>query len=473
MMSFSTLPDDPTLFWHRRDLRLADNPGLSQRDGHAPVVPVYCIDPSLLESAGEFRLGFFERALEGLQAAYRKRGSDLLVRYGPPEEEIPSLADTVSASRVAWNRDYSRYAKERDTDVESALTDLNVESTSSPGLALHEPGSITTSAGEHYSVFSYYHKKWRDRAVPDAADPIPGSQLAEIDTSPVAESFPDVDRRNPPIEGSREAALKRLERFVDGPIYRYEKRRDRPVESGTSRLSQDLSFGLLGIREVIGASERAATATDDDAERESVEEYQRQLAWRDFYIQMLDANPEMDREPLVDFENPIEWREDPEGLRAWKRGETGYPIVDAGMRQLREEGYMHNRLRMITASFLSKDLLISWRRGYEWFRRNLIDHDTASEAGGWHWAASTGTDAQPYFRVFNPTLQGERYDPDAVYIKRFVPELEAVDSAVIHQWPDLSPEQRESHAPGYPDPIVDHDERREMAIETFERARNS
>jgi deoxyribodipyrimidine photo-lyase len=176
-------------------------------------------------------------------------------------------------------------------------------------------------------------------------------------------------------------------------------------------------------------------------------------------------------ENFKQYENPIDWREDPEGLQAWKDGETGYPIVDAGMRQLRAEAYMHNRLRMIVASFLTKDLLVDWRAGYAWFREKLVDHDTANDNGGWQWAASTGTDAQPYFRVFNPMTQGERYDPDAEYIRRYVPELEGVPAETIHSWNELDAGTRETHAPDYPAPIVDHSERREQAIAMFEAAR--
>ena len=172
-----------------------------------------------------------------------------------------------------------------------------------------------------------------------------------------------------------------------------------------------------------------------------------------------------------DYRNPIEWRDDPEGLQAWKDGETGYPIVDAGMRQLREEAFVHNRVRMVVAAFLTKDLLVDWRAGYDWYREKLADHDTANDNGGWQWAASTGTDAQPYFRVFNPTTQGERYDPDAEYIKEYVPELRNVPVDVIHDWAELSVSERREHAPDYPDPIVDHSERREEAIAMFEHAR--
>jgi deoxyribodipyrimidine photo-lyase len=219
--------------------------------------------------------------------------------------------------------------------------------------------------------------------------------------------------------------------------------------------------------------DRAADRAETEAAAESIAEYRRQIAWRDFYLQVLAANPETVTENFQDFTNTIEWREDPEALQAWKAGQTGYPIVDAGMRQLQTEAYLHNRLRMIVASFLTKDLQIDWREGYRHFRTHLIDHDTAADVGGWQWAASTGTDAQPYFRVFNPMTQGERYDPDATYVKRHVPELEGASPEQIHAWTELDQAERDEIAPEYPAPIVDHAERRESAIEMFERAKGA
>jgi len=210
---------------------------------------------------------------------------------------------------------------------------------------------------------------------------------------------------------------------------------------------------------------------EGDAERDAVETYQEELAWREFYTQVLYYNPQVVVENYKQYEYEIEWRADDDHLEAWKEGKTGYPIVDAGMRQLKRESYMHNRLRMIVASFLTKDLLLDWRAGYDHFRTYLVDHDTANDNGGWQWAASTGTDAQPYFRVFNPMTQGERYDPDCEYITEYVPELAGVEPETIHSWHELSDEKREERAPDYLAPIVDHGERREEAIAMFERAR--
>ncbi|MFB6244445.1 MAG: deoxyribodipyrimidine photo-lyase, partial [Halobaculum sp.] len=270
-----------------------------------------------------------------------------------------------------------------------------------------------------------------------------------------------------------DVARQRLDAFLDEAVYDYEDRRDYPADENTSRLSTDLKWGTIGVREVYErtAAAKAAVAGED---ADSVEEFQAQLAWREFYTQVLWANPEVVTENFKEYEEGLSWRDGEtadEHLRAWKDGETGYPIVDAGMRQLREEAYMHNRVRMIVASFLTKDLLIDWREGYAWFREKLADHDTANDNGGWQWAASTGTDAQPYFRIFNPMTQGERYDPDAEYIHEYVPELRDVSADAIHSWHELSVGRRRQLTTEYPDPIVDHSEMREEALEMFQRAR--
>ncbi len=464
-------PAASTLFWHRRDIRTVDNVGLRRAGESGGIVPIYVVDPALLSLAGQERLSVFRTALRDLQSTYRELDTDLLLGRGDPTAEVPRIAAETDAGAVVWNQDHSKYARERDMAVLEQLEDVGLSATESPDQTLQEPGSILTTNGEHYSVFSYYHRKWTDResgapkTVPD-----PG-RFVSFDAPDIGSVVDDWGQMDPPIESGRESARDRLEAFIDGPIYEYAELRDRPAAAGTSRLSQDLKFGTLGIREVYAATERAMEAAHSESDRESVEAFQRQLAWRDFYIQVLAANPETVQENFKDFPNPIEWREDEAALRAWKRGETGYPIVDAGMRQLRADGYMHNRVRMIVASFLTKDLQIDWRRGYHWFRERLIDHETANDVGGWQWAASTGTDAQPYFRIFNPTTQGERHDPDAEYIHRYVTELAGVDPEMIHTWPELSVARRREVAHEYPDPIVDHGERRESAIEMFERAR--
>ncbi|SFS07440.1 deoxyribodipyrimidine photo-lyase type I [Halomicrobium zhouii] len=468
------------IHWHRRDLRAVDNAGLAAAAAPAeddgPVVPVFVFDEAVLAHAAPPRVAFMLDALDSLRAWYRERGSDLVVARGDPADVLPDLAERHGASVVTWGEDYSGLAKERDARVRLALDEVDVDRRVVTDSVLHEPGSITTNDGEPYSVFTYYGRKWQDRPKDDPYEPPTSSTLADVSGNPLpsleALGFDEPAAQIPTADPA--AARERLAAFCDGPIYEYEDLRDVPATENTSRLSPHLKFGTLGIREVYAATEAAKESAKDgatDEQVESIETFQSELAWREFYFQVLAANPETVSQNFKDYENPIDWRNDPEEFEAWKAGETGYPFVDAGMRQLRAEAFVHNRLRMVVASFLTKDLLVDWRRGYDWFRERLVDHDAASDVGGWQWAASTGTDAQPYFRVFNPTTQGERYDPDAEYITEYVPELRDVDSDLIHEWPDLSQTQRRNVAPEYPDPIVDHGERREEAIAAFEAAR--
>ena len=464
------------VFWHRRDLRASDNRGLSRAatdDG--PVVPVFVFDDAVLEHAGPPRVRFMLDALDALREQYRARGSDLLTVRGDPREKLPELADRFDADAVYWNEDYSGLARERDAAVRRALSEAGIDRFSFQDAVHHEPGEITTNAGDPYSVFTYFWKKWQKR---DKADPIPtpdAEQLADVDGEPLP-TIGDLgfDAPEATIQSAgTEPARDRLDAFLADSVYDYEDRRDYPADGATSRLSTDLKWGTIGIREVFeSTAEAAADVAGEDAD--SVEEFQSQLAWREFYTQVLWAHPEVVTENFKDYENDIQWRTGEQAekdLQAWKDGETGYPIVDAGMRQLREEAYMHNRVRMIVASFLTKDLLIDWREGYDWFREKLADHDTANDNGGWQWAASTGTDAQPYFRIFNPMTQGERYDPDGEYITKYVPELGGVSPDNIHSWHELSVGRRRQLASTYPDPIVDHSEMREDALEMFQRAR--
>ncbi|WP_135826085.1 cryptochrome/photolyase family protein [Halorussus ruber] len=474
--------------WHRRDLRVADNRALAEAAADGEVLPVFVLDPDVLAHAGPPRVAFLLGALESLRADYRELGGDLLVVRGDPREELPRIADERGADAIYWNRDYSGLAAERDSEVRLALDDAGVSRAAYHDALCHEPGSIRTNKGEHYSVFTYFWKKWRDREKDDPFDAPEAGEVVSPETSSLptlaALGFDDPEAETPPA--GTEAARNRLQKFCEDAIFRYAEDRDYPAREGTSRLSPHLKYGTIGIRAVWQATEEAMEraeghpnrgGTDDDPEPEegteaaSVRAYQSQLAWREFYAHVLSARPDVVSRNYKSYENDIGWREDAEALQAWKDGRTGYPIVDAAMRQLRREAYMHNRLRMVVASFLTKDLLLDWREGYDWFREKLVDHDTANDTGGWQWAASTGTDAQPYFRIFNPMTQGERYDPDAEFIREYVPELRDAAPKEVHGWHELAPDEREEIAPDYPAPIVDHSERREEAIAMFERAR--
>jgi len=482
------------IHWHRDDLRAADNRGLETAAGTDPsaseatdttggVIPVFVFDDDILEYAGDARVQFMLDALESLRGWYRDRGSDILVDRGDPASIIPDLAAAHDVDRVVWNKGYSRLARDRDDRVREALDADGISHDSVHDAIFHEPGSITTNAGDPYSVFTYFGRKWHDRPKADPVDPPAAAALADVDGDPLP-STADLGFSEPTADveaGGTAAARERLQAFCSDGIYRYDEDRDYPTRGAVSRLSAHLTWGTIGIREVYEATEAAKERAENggadvpgftpDEQVGSIEEFQSQLAWREFYTHVLYFNPEVVTQNYKQYEHDIEWRDDPEELRAWKRGETGYPIVDAGMRQLRQEAYMHNRVRMIVASFLTKDLRIDWRAGYHHFREHLADHDTANDNGGWQWAASTGTDAQPYFRIFNPMTQGERYDPDAEYITQYVPELRGINADTIHGWHDLSPVERDQADTEYPAPIVDHSERREAALSMFEAAR--
>ncbi|MFB6078603.1 MAG: deoxyribodipyrimidine photo-lyase [Halarchaeum sp.] len=461
------------VFWHRRDLRVHDNRGLATAAESGDVAPVFVFDDEVLAYASDRRVAFLREALDALRDAYRERGSDLLLRRGDPSAVIPDVAHEFDADAVHWNADYSGLAQERDEAVADALSHDGVETERHHDAVLHEPGTIRTNAGDPYQVFTYFWKKWRDREKADPFDPPAATALADVtgDALPDAAALgfddPDIDL---PAAGHA-PARERLDDFCESEIYRYADARDYPAEGATSRTSQDLKYGTLGPREAYARTVEARADAAGEDDRESVEEFRSQLAWREFYAQVLYFTPDVVASNYNEYENPIEWRNDESEISAWKAGETGYPIVDAGMRQLRDEGYVHNRVRMIVASFLTKDLLADWRIGYAHYREHLVDHDTANDNGGWQWAASTGTDAQPYFRIFNPQTQGEKYDPDAEYVREHVPELADVPAEKIHDWPELDPAERDELAPDYPAPVVDHGERREDAIRLFERAR--
>ncbi len=461
------------LHWHRRDLRARDNRGLDRAGDDGPIVPCFVFDPTVLEHASPIRVSSLLEALDALRSWYRDRGSDLLVVRGAASAVIPELAADHDVSTVVWNEDYSGLARDRDRAVRAALEAEGIDVETVHDAIHHEPGSITPNQGDHYSVFSYFWKKWQDRSKAAPIDPPAEADLASVSGEPLPSlgdlGFDEPDASPPTVTQQR--ARERVADFCSEPIYRYADDRDYPARGGTSRLSVHFKWGTIGPRAVYAATERATDRADSPDDRSSVESFQRQLAWREFYAHVLAFNPEIVVENFSGYESDIPWRNDPDELAAWKAGETGYPIVDAGMRQLLETGWVHNRVRMIVASFLTKDLLIDWRRGYDWYRQNLADHETANDVGGWQWAASTGMDAQPYFRVFNPMKQGKDYDPDAEYITRFVPELADATAAEIHDWHELTPAERDRIAPVYPAPIVDHATRRKEAIAAFESAR--
>jgi deoxyribodipyrimidine photo-lyase len=459
--------------WFRRDLRLHDHPALTAAIEAADVVvPLFVFDETLLGGrfASANRAWFMRESVAALAADLEARGSALRVATGRPEDVVPAIARETGATQVFVTRDAAPYGRRRDRAVAAALERDGVTLRAKRGLYVHEPDEVLTQDGRGYTVYSPFRRAWEARerrAVLSAPDRVPGPRGARPDPIPEA-APPTADRALMPAPGEA-AARERLARWLDDGVSRYDASRNRmDDEGGTSRLSQDLRWGLLSPTEVVARAEGAG-----DGRRVFISE----VAWREFYAHVLWRHPRVLREPFQPAFGALEWVRDDEAFAAWAEGRTGYPVVDAAMRQLRASGYMHNRARMIAASFLTKDLLADWRLGEAEFMRHLTDGDVASNNGGWQWTASTGTDPQPYFRIFNPILQGARFDPDGAYVRRWVPELAAVPAARIHEpWTMTAAEQAASGVTigvDYPGPIVDHAAARDRALAVYSAAKQA
>ncbi len=454
--------------WLRRDLRVHDHPGLVEAvREHDHVVPVFVLDPALL--GGRFpspsRAAFLFGCLREVDGALRERRGALVVREGDPRREIPALAAEAKARAVYWASDVSPYARARDRAVTAALGDAGVEARPRPGNFAADINAIRKGDGGPYAVFTPFHRAWeRAHRRPvhraPAEIPLPGS-LARGRLPAV----PDSELGDPPPPGEA-AARAAMERWLDGPIARYEEHHDR-LAGGTSMLSPHLHFGTISAREL---DERAATRRGDGPAA-----FRRQLAWRDFYAHVLLHNPENARLEYQERYRDLEWDSDDELLEAWRDGRTGYPVVDAAMRQLRQTGWMHNRARLVVGSFLTKDLHLDWRAGEAHFMRYLLDGDEANNNGNWQWISSVGVDPAPYFRrMLNPVLQQERFDPDGEYVRRWVPELRDVPAKRLAQPWRMSHDEQEAAGcrigEDYPAPVVDHARERHRAIERYRAA---
>ena len=452
-----------SVLWFRRDLRLADHPALLAALAAAEeVVPLFVLDPALLGPAGAPRTAFLFGCLEHLRGA---TGGALVLRQGDPVEEVPRLAAEVGAEEVHVTADFGPYGHRRDEAVAVSLARDGRALVRVGTPYVSTPGSLTTGGGTPFKVFTPYFKAWQqvplDPPATAPGDPVWASGVEGVDQPPA----PDLGGTRI-LEPGEEAALARLDRFVEEALERYDEDRNSPAVEGTSRLSVDLKYGTLHPRQLLA---RAGGGAGGDRFRSEV-------AWRDFYASILFEQPETARQPLRVEMGAIEVDEGPEAderFSAWAEGRTGYPIVDAGMRQLLGEAYVHNRVRMIVASFLVKDLHLDWRRGARHFMRHLQDGDLASNNHGWQWVAGTGTDAAPYFRVFNPVTQGKRFDPEGAYIRRWVPELAGVAGDAVHEPWTLGPSAQGDLFGTYPAPIVDHADERAEALRRYEAIRTA
>jgi deoxyribodipyrimidine photo-lyase len=469
----------PVIVWLRDDLRLSDNPALTAAANCGRrIICVFVHDE---ESEGVRPLGGAARwwlhgALQDVDNALRALGGRLCVYKGVASAVMPQLAADSKAAAVYWNRRYGAGERRVDEAVKTALKTQGIEAKSFNGHLLYEPWSIKTKSGTPFRVFSAF---WR--AAHEAGEPsqpldvpsrlnlfhgscgqasTPGVELADLALEPSSPDWAGGLRSNwRPGEAGAQA---QLEFFLEEHLNEYADLRDFPDRSATSRLSPYLRFGNISPRQLWHAAEAAANAATNPGVDRNLEKFRSELGWREFSYHLLYYNPEMSSQNLQTRFDGMPWRTDADAIRAWQLGKTGYPIVDAGMRELWTTGWMHNRVRMVVASFLVKHLLIDWRQGEAWFWDTLVDADPANNAASWQWVAGSGADAAPYFRVFNPVLQGEKFDPDGRYVKRWLPELDGVSSSVVHR-----PWQRGSKVEVYTERIVEHDFARQRALDAF------
>jgi deoxyribodipyrimidine photo-lyase len=457
---------DLVLFWHRRDLRISDNVGLSAaRSRSSKVVGIFCLDPSILDrdDVAPARVTYMIGCLQALEQQYAAAGSQLLILKAKPEVAIPKLASALNARAVFWNQDVEPYAQVRDRQVKEALQAQRIEACLFWDQLLHAPGEIVTQAGEPYTVYGPFWRNWSSKS---KLEPFPKFRNAEgltveehalsieagILPLPTAPELGFVWEAPLMVDPGEQAAQETLEYFCQNAISEYRENRNYPAVLGTSLLSAPLKFGVISVRTLWAATTLQLEDCRSDEVRASIQTWRQELAWREFYQHALYAFPALAEGPYRQQWQNFPWQGTDDQFEAWCNGQTGYPIVDAAMRQLNQTGWMHNRCRMIVASFLTKDLIINWQRGEQYFMQNLIDGDLASNNGGWQWSASSGMDPKP-LRIFNPATQAQKFDVEAEYIREWLPELRSLEAEEL-----VTGKIPEEHCRqcGYPTPIVDH-----------------
>jgi deoxyribodipyrimidine photo-lyase len=459
------------MVWFRRDLRLGDNPALrAALERHERVVPAFCFDERLYggRHASGPRTQFLLESLAELKRGLGERGGALFIRRGPPERELVALAREAGCSEVHLAHDVSPFARRRGRRTSRAFREAGIEVHDHEGLNAVDVRAIETKAGGPYTVFSPFHRNWEGvarRPVLDAPREIRVPRAPRLGRLPSLAALGLTQEVSDPPPGGERAAHRRLDAFLDADVADYADNHDALATDRTSRLSPYLHFGCISPRQIEARLPRGKGAAA----------FQRQLCWRDFHHHVLLHFPRNARSEFQPRYRRMRWSYAKRPFAAWREGRTGYPLVDAGMRQLAREGWMHNRARLVVASFLTKDLGIDWRWGERHFMRLLIDGDEANNNGNWQWIASVGVDPQPYFRrIYNPTTHMERYDPEGRYVRRYVPELAPVPDEHLREPWKMPPEvQREAGCvigADYPEPIVDHREAREEAMGRFRAA---
>ena len=456
------------IHWFRRDLRVADNTALVQACNQAErVVPVFILEDALRTGVdvGAARLAFLLRSLSVLSGKLKDLGYRLVVRRGRSEIEIPKLCSELGAEAVFCNRRYEPYAQERDARVMQALQKQGIALQSFKDAVVWEDRELLNKSGSPYTVFTPYAKPWRVRNFQ-----LPRGQLKVAD--PNAPTIPSVEIPLDPaqfghplkhevIPAGEDAAMRNLELFLDRKLATYDSDRNIPAVDGTSKLSPHLRCGTIGIRTILTRVAAAGKNASPGA-RKSVTTFENELIWREFYLQILSNFPHVMRGAFRPEYDRLQWQYDEQAFEKWRSGMTGYPIVDAAMRCLQTTGWMHNRLRMIVAMFLTKDLLFNWQLGERYFMKELVDGDMAANNGGWQWSAGTGTDAAPYFRIFNPITQAKKCDADGIFVRQWIPELRSVSDENIHE-----PWNERLLAKGYPDRIVIHEQQRSKCLAMY------
>lgn len=474
----------PIILWFRKDLRLDDNLALTAAvETGRPVLSVYILDDSdpTLAPLGAAQRWWLHHSLLSLRRSLRAAGNDLILRRGPWDKTLENLLAASGADAIFVNRIHEPAGLAKKRDFAEALKTRGVDITAFDGQLLHDPRKLTTGSGGSFRVYTPFWNAFQRQHEPrppvEAPSKIPAFHIEvesdDLDSWHCLPSKPDwavhfTESWTP----GEPAALEKLHDFVDGPLDRYRTDRDFPARPATSRLSPHLALGEISPFRIWGATRGLG-----EISREDLIHFRKELVWREFCYHLLFHFPDLAERNWNAHFDALGWQEDAARFRAWTRGMTGYPIIDAGMRQLWRDGTMHNRVRMITGSFLVKDLLIDWRQGERWFRDTLVDADPASNPANWQWVAGTGADASPFFRVFNPVLQGEKFDASGDYVRSFVPEIAGLPDKFIHRPFDAPAEvlRKAGIALGttYPQPIVDHAQARVRALNAYEAVKRA